>query len=179
MLNITIDINGAPSINSITIGNQHENRDEEILFTFPSEFANYNKYVVARTYRKDTKENINRLLIVNNNKVVITSQLTSIPGIWHLYTVCKSYPIDETADYVNLTPQEGERISISDAIIARVNANDIDVEQIANVQVDENIKILYDDILSLKLRVEKNEATRQSQENTRQTTEANRADAES
>lgn len=178
MLNITIDINGAPSINSITIGNQHENRDEEILFTFPSEFANYNKYVVARTYRKDTKENINRLLVVNNNKVVITSQLTSIPGIWHLYTVCKSYPIDETADYINLTPQEGERISISDAIIARVNANDIDVEQIANIQVDENIKILYDDILSLKLRVEKNEATRQSQENTRQTIEANRADAE-
>lgn len=178
MLNITIDINGAPSINSITIGNQHENRDEEILFTFPSEFANYNKYVVARTYRKDTKENINRLLVINNNKVVITSQLTSIPGIWHLYTVCKSYPIDETADYVSLTPQKGERISISDAIIARVNANDIDVEQIANIQVDENIKILYDDILSLKLRVEKNEATRQLQENTRQTTEANRADAE-
>ncbi|WP_329772783.1 hypothetical protein [Catenibacterium mitsuokai] len=111
----------------------------------------------------------------------MTSAITKCAGMWQLYVICKTTQIDEKATIIDLTANNsaGEHIFISDAINGRISGNEIDIEAFENIAVDENIKILYDDILSLKLRVEKNEATRQSQENTRQTAEANRANAES
>ena len=100
--------------------------------------------------------------------------------MWQLYVICKTTQIDEKATIIDLTANNstGEHIFISDAINGRISGNEIDIEAFENIAVDENIKILYDEILSLKLRVEKNEETRQSQENTRQTAETNRANAE-
>ena len=88
--------------------------------------------------------------------------------MWQLYVICKTTQIDEKATIIDLTANNstGEHIFISDAINGRISGNEIDIEAFENIAVDENIKILYDEILSLKLRVEKNEETRQSQENT-------------
>ena len=175
---ITIDANGIPSLSTITVGNQWENLDETIQFSFPENFAKLYKYVVARTYKKDTKENITRVFPLTKNKLVIGSSITCIPGTWYLYTLCKSSEVNLDTKTIDLRAQEGEHISISDAIIARVNANDINVEAIENVEIDPNIKIIYDELFDFKAELENNEAARQTNESLRKQAEVLRVNAE-
>ena len=175
---ITIDANGIPSLSTITVGNQWENLDETIQFSFPENFAKLYKYVVARTYKKDTKENITRVFPLTKNKLVIGSSITCIPGTWYLYTLCKSSEVNLDTKTIDLRAQEGEHISISDAIIARVNANDIDAAAIENIEIDPNIKILYDELFDFKAELENNEAARQTNESLRKQAEVLRINAE-
>lgn len=175
---ITIDANGIPSLSNITVGNQWENLDETIQFSFPENFANLYKYVVARTYKKDTKENITRVFPLTKNKLVIGSSITCIPGTWYLYTLCKSSEVNLDTKTIDLRAQEGEHISISDAIIARVNANDINAEVIENIEIDPNIKIVYDELFDFKAELENNEAARQTNESLRKQAEVLRVNAE-
>lgn len=178
MLFITIDANGVPSLSTITVGNQWENLDETIQFSFPENFAKLYKYVVARTYKKDTKENITRVFPLTKNKLVIGANITSIPGTWYLYTLCKSSEVNLDTKTIDLRAQEGEHISISDAIIARVNANDINAEAIENIEIDPNIKIVYDELFDFKAELENNEAARQTNESLRKQAEVLRVNAE-
>lgn len=175
---ITIDANGIPSLSTITVGNQWENLDETIQFSFPENFAKLYKYVVARTYKKDTKENITRVFPLTKNKLVIGSSITCIPGTWYLYTLCKSSEVNLDTKTIDLRAKEGEHISISDAIIARVNANDINAEAIENIEIDPNIKIIYDELFDFKAELENNEATRQTNESLRKQAEVLRVNAE-
>lgn len=175
---ITIDANGIPSLSTITVGNQWENLDETIQFSFPENFAKLYKYVVARTYKKDTKENITRVFPLTKNKLVIGSSITCIPGTWYLYTLCKSSEVNLDTKTIDLRAQEGEHISISDAIIARVNANDINAEDIENIEIDPNIKIIYDELFDFKAELENNEAARQTNESLRKQAEVLRVNAE-
>lgn len=175
---ITIDANGIPSLSTITVGNQWENLDETIQFSFPENFAKLYKYVVARTYKKDTKENITRVFPLAKNKLVIGSSITCIPGTWYLYTLCKSSEVNLDTKTIDLRAQEGEHISISDAIIARVNANDINAEAIENIEIDPNIKIIYDELFDFKAELENNEAARQTNESLRKQAEVLRVNAE-
>lgn len=181
MINIIIDKNGKPSKDSVFLGNQHENLDETLQFFFPREYEDYYRYIAYCYKDRRTGKKITGISPLVENAFKITSAITKCAGMWQLYVICKTTQIDETATIIDLTANNSteEHIFISDAINGRISGNEIDIEAFENIAVDENIKILYDDILSLKLRVEKNEATRQSQENTRQQTEANRADAES
>lgn len=175
---ITIDANGIPSLSNITVGNQWENLDETIQFSFPENFAKLYKYVVARTYKKDTKENITRVFPLIKNKLVIGSSITCIPGTWYLYTLCKSSEVNLDTKTIDLRAQEGEHISISDAIIARVNANDINAEAIENIEIDPNIKIVYDELFDFKAELENSEAARQTNESLRKQAEVLRVNAE-
>lgn len=175
---ITIDANGIPSLSTITVGNQWENLDETIQFSFPENFAKLYKYVVARTYKKDTKENITRVFPLTKNKLVIGSSITCIPGTWYLYTLCKSSEVNLDTKTIDLRAKEGEHISISDAIIARVNANDINAEAIENIEIDPNIKIIYDELFDFKAELENNEAARQTNESLRKQAEVLRVNAE-
>ncbi len=181
MINIIIDKNGKPSKDNIFLGNQHENLDETLQFFFPKEYEDYYRYIAYCYKDRRTGKKITGISPLVEDAFKVTSAITKCAGMWQLYVICKTTQIDEVATIIDLTANNstGEHIFISDAINGRISGNDIDIEAFENIAVDENIKILYDDILSLKLRVEKNEATRQSQENTRQTTEANRANAES
>lgn len=181
MINIIIDKQGRPSKGSIFLGNQHENLDETLQFFFPKEYENYYRYIAYCYKDRRTGKKITGISPLVEDAFKVTSAITKCAGMWQLYVICKTTQIDEKATIIDLTANNsaGEHIFISDAINGRISGNDIDIEAFENIAVDENIKILYDDILSLKLRVEKNEATRQSQENTRQTAEANRANAES
>lgn len=146
MIYISIDVNGTPSPKEIKIGNQWENLDETIQFSFPESFSKLHKYAVACTYRKDTKERISRIFPLTDGRLVISSLITSLPGLWNIYTFCKSSEVDLDAKSIDLRAKEGEHISISDAITARVNANNIDIDSIKNVGMDPNIKIIYDDL---------------------------------
>lgn len=178
MIKIIIDAWGTPSPDNIVVGNQWENLDEEIQFTFPENFTKLYKYVVARTYKKDTKECITRVLPLTKNKLVIGSSITSIPGTWYLYTLCKSSEVNLDTKTIDLRAQEGEHISISDAITATVNANNINAEAIENIEIDPNIKIVYDELFDFKAELENNEAARQTNESLRKHAEVLRVNAE-
>ncbi len=180
MINIIIDKQGRPSKSSIFLGNQHENLDETLQFFFPKEYEDYYRYIAYCYKDRRTGKKITGISPLVEDAFKVTSAITKCAGMWQLYVICKTTQIDEKATIIDLTANNstGEHIFISDAINGRISGNEIDIEAFENIAVDENIKILYDDILSLKLRVEKNEEARQSQENIRQTTEANRANAE-
>lgn len=180
MINIIIDKQGRPSKGSIFLGNQHENLDETLQFFFPKEYEDYYRYIAYCYKDRRTGKKITGISQLVEDAFKVTSAITKCAGMWQLYVICKTTQIDEKATIIDLTANNstGEHIFISDAINGRISGNEIDIEAFENIAVDENIKILYDDILSLKLRVEKNEETRQSQENTRQTAETNRANAE-
>ena len=180
MINIIIDKLGRPSKGSIFLGNQHENLDETLQFFFPKEYEDYYRYIAYCYKDRRTGKKITGISPLVENAFKVTSAITKCAGMWQLYVICKTTQIDEKATIIDLTANNstGEHIFISDAINGRISGNEIDIEAFENIAVDENIKILYDEILSLKLRVEKNEETRQSQENTRQTAETNRANAE-
>lgn len=180
MINIIIDKNGKPSKESVFLGNQHENLDETLQFFFPKEYGDHYRYIAYCYKDRRTGKKITGISPLVEDAFKVTSAITKCAGMWQLYVICKTTQIDETATIIDLTANNsnGEHIFISDAINGRISGNEIDIEAFENIAVDENIKILYDDILSLKLRVEKNEEARQSQENARQTAEANRANAE-
>ena len=180
MINIIIDKQGRPSKGSIFLGNQHENLDETLQFFFPKEYEDHYRYIAYCYKDRRTGKKITGISPLVEDAFKVTSAITKCAGMWQLYVICKTTQIDEKATIIDLTANNstGEHIFISDAINGRISGNDIDIEAFENIAVDENIKILYDDILSLKLRVEKNEEARQSQENIRQTTEANRANDE-
>nr|DAL42121.1 MAG TPA_asm: MAEBL protein [Caudoviricetes sp.] len=179
MIYISIDVNGTPSPKEIKIGNQWENLDETIQFSFPESFSQLHKYAVACTYRKDTKERISRIFPLTDGRLVISSLITSLPGLWSIYTFCKSSEVDLDTKSIDLRAKSGEHISISDAITARVNANNIDIDSIKNVDMDPNIKIIYDDLFDFKIELENNEAARKTSESLRKQSEALRIDAES
>lgn len=179
MIYISIDVNGAPSPKEIKIGNQWENLDETIQFSFPESFSQLHKYAVACTYRKDTKERISRIFPLTDGRLVISSLITSLPGLWNIYTFCKSSEVDLDVESIDLRAKQGEHISISDAITARVNANNIDIESIKNIDMDPNIKIIYDDLFDFKVELENNEAARKTNELLRKQSEALRIGAES
>lgn len=178
MIYISIDVNGTPSPKEIKIGNQWENLDETIQFSFPESFSQLHKYAVACTYRKDTKERISRIFPLTDGRLVISSLITSLPGLWNIYTFCKSSEVDLEAKSIDLRAKNGEHISISDAITARVNANNIDIESIKNIDMDPNIKIIYDDLFDFKIELENNEAARKTSESLRKQSEALRVNAE-
>ena len=178
MIYISIDVNGTPSPKEIKIGNQWENLDETIQFSFPESFSQLHKYAVACTYRKDTKERISRIFPLTDGRLVISSLITSLPGLWNIYTFCKSSEVDLGAESIDLRAKNGEHISISDAITARVNANNIDIDSIKNVDMDPNIKIVYDDLFDFKIELENNEAARKTNELLRKQSEALRVNAE-
>lgn len=47
MIDLKIGLDGVPSLRKLNIGNKYENNDEIINFILPSEFDNYNKYIIA------------------------------------------------------------------------------------------------------------------------------------
>ena len=108
-----------------------------------------------------------------DNKFVVGSAITKVTGTWVLYTLCKSYAVDTEGNIVNT-----ERVSISDPIIATVSENNIDIGAIEKTEIDPNIKIIYDELISFKKELESNEATRQVNEVARVNAENGRLSAE-
>lgn len=178
MINILIDRTGKTSKENIFLGNQHENLDETLHFSFPSEYDNFYKYITYSYINNGCR--ITGISPLVDDNFIITSKITKCSGVWELNLICKVSPVNLDDKVIDLTENNStkEHIFISNTISACVSGNNIDVEAFNNVAIDENIASLYDSILALKNRVEENDKAHEQNEEIRKANEAERQKAE-
>lgn len=149
MISITVNRDGTVSTPSgnVFLGNKFENLDEILGFTFPEEFQEYNKYLIG--YHKRRKVTV--ILPINNDIFYVTTGLTYLDGDWTLYAMCRQQVLDLSSDEeVDISPKEGEHVFISDGFSATVAANNIDASAINSAALDQNLKVIYEDLLKVK-----------------------------
>lgn len=149
MIEVTVNRDGKVSTpsGSVFLGNKFENLDEALSFTFPDEFREYNKYLIG--YHKRRKVTV--ILPINNDIFYVTTGLTYLDGDWTLYTMCRQQVLDLSADEeVDISPKEGEHVFISDGFNATVAANSIDASAINSIALDQNLQVIYEDLLKVK-----------------------------
>lgn len=148
MIDLKIGLDGVPSLRKLNIGNKYENNDEIINFILPSEFENYNKYIIAVI--KQDGEKITRVLPVANNQFVVSTSITYIAGAWSMYIMCRENEIDIEAETIDISAKNGEHVFISDGFIGIVANSSIEKELIDNVPLDTNLHIIYDSLVILQ-----------------------------
>lgn len=153
MINVTINQSGVPDKKAIVLGNKYENKDEEIQFELPSQYDNYNKYLIA-VQNLPFDEKITRVLPITNNTIIVSSALTSHSGKWYMYVMCREKEIDIDAENIDISAKQNEHVFISNGIIGIVQDSLICGQEINNIQLDENLKIVYDDLMDLKNQLE-------------------------
>lgn len=149
MISITVNRDGTVSTPSgnVFLGNKFENLDETLSFTFPDEFQEYNKYLIG--YHKRRKVTV--ILPINNDIFYVTTGLTYLDGDWTLYAMCRQQVLDlSTDEEVDISPKEGEHVFISDGFSATVASNNIDLSVINSTVLDQNLKVIYEDLLKVK-----------------------------
>lgn len=149
MISITVNRDGTVSTPSgnVFLGNKFENLDETLSFTFPDEFQEYNKYLIG--YHKRRKVTV--ILPINNDIFYVTTGLTYLDGDWTLYAMCRQQVLDLSSDEeVDISPKEGEHVFISDGFNATVAANSIDASAINSTALDQNLQVIYEDLLKVK-----------------------------
>lgn len=178
MINILIDRSGKTSKENIFLGNQHENLDETLHFSFPKEYDNFYKYITYSYTNNGCR--ITGISPLVDDNFIVTSKITKCAGVWELNLICKISPVNLDDKVIDLTENNStkEHIFISNTISACVSGNSIDVEAFNNVAVDENIASLYDSILALKNRVEENDKLHEQSEAIRKANELERQEAE-
>lgn len=178
MINVLIDRSGKTSKENIFLGNQHENLDETLHFSFPKEYDNFYKYITYSYTNNGCR--ITGISPLVDDNFIITSKITKCAGVWELNLICKISPVNLDDKVIDLTENNStkEHIFISNTISACVSGNSIDVEAFNNVAVDENIASLYDSILALKNRVEENDKLHEQNEEKRKANELERQEAE-
>lgn len=178
MINILIDRSGKTSKENIFLGNQHENLDETLHFSFPKEYDNFYKYITYSYTNNGCR--ITGISPLVDDNFIITSKITKCAGVWELNLICKISPVNLDDKVIDLTENNStkEHIFISNTISACVSGNSIDVEAFNNVAVDENIASLYDSVLALKNKVEENDKLHEQNEAIRKANELERQEAE-
>ena len=148
MIDLKIGLDGVPSLRKLNIGNKYENNDEIINFILPSEFDNYNKYIIAVI--KQNGEKITKVLPIVDNIFYISSDITYIAGNWAMYLMCRENEVDIEAETIDISAKNGEHVFISDGFIGIVANSSIEKELVENTPIDTNLQLVYDDLLSLK-----------------------------
>lgn len=148
MIDLNIGLDGVPSLRKLNIGNKYENNDEIINFILPSEFDNYNKYIIAVI--KQNGEKITKVLPIVDNIFYISSDITYIAGNWAMYLMCRENEIDIEAETIDISAKNGEHVFISDGFIGIVANSSIEKELVENAPIDTNLQLVYDDLLALK-----------------------------
>ena len=149
MIEITVNRDGTVSTpsNGVFLGNRFENLDETLSFTFPEEFQEYNKYLIG--YHKRRKVTV--ILPINDDIFYVTTGLTYLDGDWTLYAMCRQQVLDLSAEEeVDISPKEGEHVFISDGFGATVASNNIDASAINSTVLDQNLQVIYEDLLKVK-----------------------------
>lgn len=152
MLYIEINEDGKPSKDKVELGNRWENNDEVITFSLPNKFNEYFKYLVAVHKKNHTIKT--KIIPIIENKVIISSAITSLNGYWHMYVMCRSGAIDIASENIDIAARANEHVFISDGFIGIVNKNNIDKSLVDNIQLDTNLQIIYDDLFKLKADLE-------------------------
>lgn len=178
MINILIEKSGKTSKENIFLGNQHENLDETLHFSFPKEYDNFYKYITYSYTNNGCR--ITGISPLVDDNFIVTSKITKCAGVWELNLICKISPVNLDDKVIDLTENNStkEHIFISNTISACVSGNSIDVEAFNNVAIDENIASLYDSVLALKNRVEENDKLHEQNEAIRKANELERQEAE-
>ena len=114
----------------------------------PSEFDNYNKYIIAVI--KQNGEKITKVLPIVDNIFYISSDITYIAGNWAMYLMCRENEIDIEAETIDISAKNGEHVFISDGFIGIVANSSIEKELVENTPIDTNLQLVYDDLLALK-----------------------------
>lgn len=149
MVNIQIGLDGVPSLRKVTIGNKYENQDEIISFTLPSEFDNFDKYVISVI--KINGQKYTSILPIINNQLIISTQLTQYAGKWSMYLMAREKTsLDLNTTPVDISAKDNERIFISDGFIGVVSDSEIEKENIGALTLDANLQIIYDDLAKLR-----------------------------
>lgn len=148
MIDLNIGLDGVPSLRKLNIGNKYENNDEIINFILPSEFDNYNKYIIAVI--KQNGEKITKVLPIVDNIFYISSDITYIAGNWAMYLMCRENEVDIEAETIDISAKNGEHVFISDGFIGIVANSSIEKELVENTPIDTNLQLVYDDLLILK-----------------------------
>lgn len=149
MVNIQIGLDGVPSLRKVTIGNKYENQDEIISFTLPSEFDNFDKYVISVI--KINGQKYTSILPVLNNQLIVSTQLTQYAGKWSMYLMAREKTsLDLNTTPVDISAKDNERIFISDGFIGVVSNSEIEKENIEALTLDANLQIIYDDLAKLR-----------------------------
>ena len=149
MVNIQIGLDGVPSLRKVTIGNKYENQDEIISFTLPSEFDNFDKYVISVI--KINGQKYTSILPVLNNQLIVSTQLTQYAGKWSMYLMAREKTsLDLNTTPVDISAKDNERIFISDGFIGVVSDSEIEKENIGALTLDANLQIIYDDLAKLR-----------------------------
>lgn len=149
MVNIQIGLDGVPSLRKVTIGNKYENQDEIISFTLPSEFDNFDKYVISVI--KINGQKYTSILPVLNNQLIVSTQLTQYAGKWSMYVMAREKTsLDLNTTPVDISAKDNERIFISDGFIGVVSDSEIEKENIEALTLDANLQIIYDDLAKLR-----------------------------
>ena len=152
MIDIVVYENGSTSLKSIVLGNQYENRDETINFTFPETFNDYYKYMIA--VNKTVRPNKVVILPILENKLIISSSLTYDAGNWYMYTMIRQNEVDLSQPNPDMAAQEGEHVFISDGFVGIINRVNFTKEEIESSPLDQNLQIIYDELFKLKLQIE-------------------------
>lgn len=148
MIELSIGLDGVVSEKKINIGNKYENNDEIINFILPSEFDNYQKYIIAVIKQDDTK--ITKVLPVTNNQFKVSTSITYIAGAWSMYLMCRENKVDTEAEQVDISAKNGEHVFISNGFVGVVSNSLIDKELIDNIPLDTNLHIIYDSLVRLQ-----------------------------
>lgn len=149
MVNIQIGLDGVPSLRKVTIGNKYENKDEIISFTLPSEFDNFDKYVISVI--KINGQKYTSILPVLNNQLIVSTQLTQYAGKWSMYLMAREKTsLDLNTTPVDISAKDNERIFISDGFIGVVSDSEIEKENVGALTLDANLQIIYDDLAKLR-----------------------------
>ena len=144
IVDIKIGIDGIPSEKNILLGNKYENNDTIINFELPSDFDNYNKYVIA------VNGSESRIIPVLNNRMTVSSALTELAGNWAMYLMCRETSIDLSAYVPDISAKDNEHVFISDGFIGTVVNVQIDKRTVERIPLDTNLKIAYDDLMNLR-----------------------------
>ncbi len=144
IVDIKIGIDGVPSEKSILLGNKYENNDTIINFELPSDFDNYNKYVIA------VNGSESRIIPVLNNRMTVSSALTELAGNWAMYLMCRETSIDLSQYVPDISAKDNEHVFISDGFVGTVVNVQIDKRTVERIPLDTNLKIIYDDLMNLR-----------------------------
>lgn len=134
---VTIAYNGETIPKRIELGNQNENVDANIYFHIANdELKNYHKYLLA------SNGNYSDVLPIIDDKVKVSTALTSISGRWTLQVAfCEEEPTDLDATSV----LNDRHISLSNEFVGFVNSSKYPVNG-ANKPMDANLQVWYENI---------------------------------
>lgn len=154
MINISIGIDGVPSEQRVILGNQYENIDEKIVFDLPQEYSEYNKYIIG-VNKQTTGESTTIILPFANDTFVVSSSITHLAGNWLLYVMLRQQEIDLDVETPDISAKNGEHVFIANGFIGVINKTQFNKETVENAPLDENLQVIYDELLTLKGELER------------------------